>query len=343
MKKFLKLIIGVFLFALLLVLGINATDQKQTELTQRMLQKFPAQEGFSLKEFKTPPTGKVFMVDFERYSDYVKSPQKYDEMISKHQNTLDILERAFKVGQVAVDPEGGFLDGVFRYSSNDHQLFLASLSQKIKRGQLKEALDLLEDSNRFLASIVNSPQTLISGLISLAILNRNVEFVKNLKEEGVLTQVPASLKESFRLSVTPEKIWEQNTRREFQYISTVILGPMTDPDLFYTTNIDKSKVESPSIGDTFSNWFYSRLIRRNQTLNLISQGFADIESPACQTATSEECAQIYDKVTQFTATNFFVNPVGRNLARLLFPKIGTGTRVKISAATERLQKSVEGI
>lgn len=346
MKKVFKIfvsIFAVFILAVLTVFGINATDEKQTELTQQMLQKFPAQDGFALKDFKFPKEERLPSLQFQDYSEYLKSPEKFDELISKYQKNLATIERAFKTGKVAINPDDTFYDGVYHYSPNDHKLFLISLSQKIKKGLIKDALNSLAESNRFLVNLTDSPQTFISELIALSLLRANADFVKNLKTEGILKETPATLKDSFYLTATPEKMWELCSRREFQLVSTVVLGPL-DSKMFDMTSVftEETDIKRHALGE-IAGWFFPKLIRRNQTLNSMSESFAVAGSAACDTPSSKECRETDERATTFTAFNFFINPAGRTLNKLLIPRFGSQVRLKLKASTEKLNKTIAEI
>lgn len=346
MKKAFKVfasIVAVFILAALTVFAINATDEKQTELTQKMLQKFPAQDGFALKDFKLPKEDRLPSIQFQDYNDYLKTPEKFDELISKYQKHLSTIERAFKTGKVAINPDDTFYDRIYFYSPNDHRFFLISLSQKIKRGLINEALSSLAESNRFLVNLTDSPQTFISELIALNLLRTNADFVKNLKSEGVLKETPPALKDSFYLTATPEKMWDQCSRLEFQMVSTVILGPL-DARMFDMTSAFTENTDSKShvIGE-IAGWLYPKLIRRNQTLNSFSESFAAASSPVCDTPMTKECKETDEKATTFTVFNFFVNPVGRSLNKIFIPHYGSQIRLKLKTSTEKLNKTIAEI
>jgi hypothetical protein len=308
-----------------------------------MLQKFPAQDGFALKDFKLPKEERLPSLQFQEYSEYLKSPEKYDELISKYQKNLATIERAFKIGKVAINPDDTFYDGIYLYSPNDHRFFLISLSQKIKKGLVKEALSDLAESNRFLVNLTDSPQTFISELIALNLLRTNADFVKNLKAAGVLKETPATLKDSFYLTATPEKMWEQCSRREFQLVSTVILGPL-DAKMFDMASVftEETDIKRHALGE-IAGWFFPKLIRRNQTLNAMSESFAVAGSAVCETPHSKECTETDEKATTFTALNFFINPVGRSLNKLLIPRFGSQVRLKLKTSTEKLNKTIAEI
>lgn len=332
--KVLTSIIAVFFLATITVFMINATDEKQTELTQQMLQKFPAQEGFSLREFKLPKEERVSSVDLRKFSDYTKDPKKYDNLIQKHQKSLSTTEKAFSVGHVAVNPDETFYDGVYFYPTNEHYLFLAFLSQKIKQGKTNEALKMLEQSNRFLVSTAGSPQTIISKLISISMLRTNAEFIKELLDNGAIKKTPSSLKESFTLTQTPEQMWDESTRKELQMISTIVRDPLTNDviEAFGTPSF------SEKIQKSILDWVYPKLFRRNHTLNMISAGYAALSSPACLQSDLKDCTY-YEDITNFTVSNFYLNPAGRTLTKILLPKFN-GVIKKFQISTEKLKETV---
>lgn len=339
MKRSIKVLtsfIAVFFLAVLTVFMINATDEKQTELTQQMLQKFPAQEGFSLKEFKLPKEERVPSVYLEKYSDYIKDQEKYDALILKYEKSLATNKKAFSIGRAAVNPDETFYDAVFFYPPSDHRLFLAFLSQEIKHGKVTDALKQLEQSNHFLVSLAGTPQTIIAKLISLATLKRNAEFAKDLIATGVVKKIPDSLKESFSLIETPEQMWDESSRKEFQLVSTIILGPI-DSDMA-SAFMDDTTTLSGRFRKSILDWFYPKLIRRNQTLNMLSSAYAALSSPECLKHDSKECTY-FENTTKFTVSNFFVNPLGRGLLKLFLPKF-QGVRYKFQISTTALKDLV---
>jgi hypothetical protein len=335
-------VILVLFFALITILAINATDEQQTELTKQMLQKFPAQKGFEMKGFKLSQKDRAPNSNFEKYSDYIKDPAKYDELIKRYQKSLEVTEKAFRAEHVAEDPNASFYDGINIYHPADHSLFQAFLSQKIKQGNLPEALNLLEQSNKFLASIVESHQIYINKLIALNLLRKNAEFVKNLKDEGVMMKAPDSLKSSFKLTQDPEKIWEEAGKTEFLLSSTVILGPIDETTFNMTDAFDEEENLQSRVLGKVTAWFYPKLLRRNQTLNWMSAGYAALASPVCVNPSSQQCNEVYEKAISSTKFNFFINPVGRFLYKLFLPGVSWNL-LKFHSAIKKLKEAVEAI
>lgn len=333
MKTLVKISVSftaVLLLAIIAVFAINATDEKQTELTQQMLTKFPAQEGFSLKEFKRPQANRVSAIDFSKYEDYTKDPAKYDALLKEHDEVLGTLGRALSVGHVAVNPDESIYDGLFIYQKNEHLLFLVFLSQQIKLGKTTEALTLLEKSNRFLVSMASTPQTYITKLIGLALLNTNAEFTKSLLESKVVKSIPSSLKESFNIVDTPEQMWQKSSQKEFLLASSALNGPLNS-DIFDLQNPNKAL-------NSVLGWLYPKLLRPNETLNIMSSGYTLGSSPECSKVNSEACTEAYSKLTGFTATNFFINPVGRSLAAIILPKL-YNVRYKFDATKNKIKET----
>lgn len=337
--KFLASSFGVATLLILIAVMINSTDEQQTPRTQELLQKFPAREGFLLKDFKLPREERTPTMDFTKYSDYLKEQAKYDDLIAKYTKNLALMEKAVSIGHVAVNPDDTFKDGVSFFPRDEHRLFLAYISQKIKQGKTNEALKLLEQSNRFLVSIAESPQTIIAKLIAIAILKNNADFAQDLVATGVIKKAPASLKESFQITQTSDQLWDESSRKEFQLSSTLILSRL---DRSTAESLDVF-IDGPSIADKTIKpiflWLYPKLFRPNHTLNMLSKGYADIASPVCQKSSSKECEQLYAEATANTATNFFLNPVGRYIVKILLPRF-QGVKMKFEYGTTKLRETV---
>ncbi|WP_413289768.1 hypothetical protein [Bdellovibrio sp. HCB337] len=345
MKTINKIFIGAFTFvfvSVITIFAINATDVPQTELTRQMLQKFPAQEGFSMLEFKTVPEEKRPQLDFEKYSDYTKDPAKYDELIKTYYHFIEKSERAFQIGRVAVNPDATIFDGFATYSVNSHKLFLVFLSQKIAQGKMNEAMDLLEKSNHFFASIVQTPQVYIQKMISLRHLRQNAEFALKLKEAGVLKKAPATLKESFKLTQTPQKIWEDAGKMEFLMASSVVLAPDA-AGFFEMTNIDGSgENQLRNAAKKTVRWFMSKLYRPNQTLNDLSEGYSIFKSPECAGQTPKKCGEALDRIAPLEGKNLIINPWGKSLVRTFLPRFA-GTYTKVEISSQDLLKASEAL
>lgn len=338
-KFFVSAVAVIFIFTLV-VFTINTTDELQTPLTQKMLQKSPPQEGFSLKEFKHPRDRKVPSLDIAKCGDYNKEAAKFDELIQQNKPSIDLMEKAFRIGHVAANPDEVFEDAIYTFPRNDFYLYRAFLCQKIKAGQTPEALFLLEQSNKFLASIAESQQTYINKLLSIYFLKRNADFAKSFKDENIVKTLPPSLIASLRLTQTPEQMWTEAGLKEFQLASAVILGPL-DKNYFEMTVFSSGESSfKERVAEKITGWLAPKLIRRNDTLNMLAESYAVQATGACTSLNEQQCTDIYNNITATTGLNFFINPVGRAITKMLVPRL-MNTIHKFTLGTDSLNKAVE--
>src|SRR5437868_4679967 len=103
MKKFGKIILGVFLLLVVFIAGVfavNATDDSLSEHAQAMLKDYPDQAGYPLQKLKIRKEDQVPSIDFNDYQDYKKNQSAFDKVLSDHSKNLDSLLEAYNQGHV---------------------------------------------------------------------------------------------------------------------------------------------------------------------------------------------------------------------------------------------------
>jgi hypothetical protein len=330
--KVLLSLFALFIFGIALTFAVNATDQELTESTKKVLQPLPPQAGYDLKNFKLPKEDEAPRIDIEKYSEYKKDTAKYNELLDKYPKVLAPSLAAAEAGQIQLPPSGKIGDYSGIQQMNSHRLFMIHLSRQISQGQVAGALKLLEGSNRFLISVLESSPTMISRMISLALLNKHVAYLQELKEAGLVKTVPESLKASFHLHKTPQEIFISMLQSELRVSAPLI---QTRETYLMTKSVFG---ENLSTSEAFSvnlmAWVTEKLKRPNQTVNWLNEIYETYAKENClQGDANDPCTQKYDSIANSTPLNFFINPTGRGLVRLvgmrssgIYKKLETGYR-----------------
>ena len=300
MKSTFKVLIGTGAFIILAVaaiFAINFTDQALTEKTQQALQKYPEVPGYSLKQFRSQEFKNMPSPEIEDLKDYKDKKETVDAALSKYEPQLKALLEAFNQGKVEV-VAGQDFENIGFYPYTLHKYFILLMSQKALSGQLPSVLETVEKSNNFLKSIIQTPQVLIGKKAALAALKLNSKLISELKEQGLVKSIPASLKQSFVIDQSADEILKSALSFEFLITAKLISN-------------EKS------------------FIRPNQTLNWYSE-IVD-QSMGCREGQElEQCSDVYqNEISQAGLKFYLVNPTGRGIIKLLAPRLaGVSSEIK---------------
>jgi len=318
-KKPIKVLLGLFTLLclmIMLIFAINWVDEPLSEEARSLSAKFPAQAGVPLKSVRMSSKDLPTRYESATFQEYVKNQTVLDSALEQYRPHVEKLLKAFEVGKIELNPDFGFSENLGIYNSRAHQLFYVLVSQNIKDGKVKEAYALLEQSNRFLVNIVETPQTYLNVMIALATLKENALYLKSLNALK-LRPLPSTLIASFHISKSAAEIYETCSRFEFRMF-VVLLEEM--PGLpFNSTNTNQLIV------GMVSEWPWlqvalSKLRRRNQTLNWMAQIRSEMLLPECHGKETRECSKTYrEQVDNVKWAGLLINPTGRELIKIFDP------------------------
>jgi hypothetical protein len=345
MKRIVRVVLGIFsvvLLALAMVFLVNAFDETLTAQAKVAMEPLPLKPGYSLVQLRDASKGdaqnksqgkEAPPVVVRTFQDYKKDPQKVDEALKGSVSSLKALLDAYDVGTPEEKSYDDFRSNIAFYPFNIQAVFLASVSQQLAAGQTEQAFAVLEKSNAFLKNLIQSPQSLLNAMIGLASLRKNGEFFASLQAEPFAAKIPESLRASFVVQATAEEIFANALKKEIKITSQVVMK-VTIND-FELSNINENqKAKSFS----FKTLVYPALFRKNQTLNWIAEVHEEIRGEGCKGKNDILCSATYQREVEGAGLKgHLINPVGRGLLKLIFPRL-LESRMKIEGHLDKLRQ-----
>jgi hypothetical protein len=328
MKHVEKIALGFFVGAIVLFVGtviFNATDVALSPEALQAMAPVEKQAGYPLSKLQFPKESRPEKLQkVSTFQEYLERRTDLDAALERNKFALEPLFEAMKEGKIAVENDVDFRNFAILFPFEAQGYFLVFLSQKFHAGYIKEGLELLESSNHFLASFLESPQLLINTQVALSAFRSNAIFAKSLEASGIVTAWPLSVKKSFALSRSAEQIFDQATQRELQLTLSVINSDKNN--LAGALELSGSEV----FGYKLSEFAVKSLFRPHQTSNVYAKAFQEMKSSECLNATKlEDCSPTLRDETHFNSlSSYLVNPVGRAIVQLALPRL-PGQKKKI--------------